>query len=92
MSALTGALDADVDLDDGVATVDLFDGDVCRLGEDGDDWWGIVRDSGAFYWYDSTNDKLPEKFRIGQQAVRDLIRSALAGDTIVRPELPGVAP
>ena len=92
MSAHSGALEADVDLESNVATIDLFDDGECRLGQDGDDWWGIIREGDAFYWYDSTNDRLPEKFRIGEQAVRDLIRSALAGDVIVHPEPQGVAP
>lgn len=94
MSAHSGAFEADVDLESNVATIDLFDDGECRLGEDGDDWWGIVSEDGAYYWVDTRDlpGIRPMRFRIGEQAVRDLIRSALAGDIVVHPEPPEVAP
>lgn len=88
MSAQTGALEVEIDLDENVATVDLFDDDECRLWEDEHGWRGFRREAEAYYWIDTRYDRdrdLTAKVRVSEGAVQRTIQAYLAGKPVALP-------
>lgn len=85
MSALSQPLE--VDLDDGVATFDLFEDDECRLGTD-EHRWAAPCERGCLlpvrHSYDEELDLVAE-VHIGEGAVQTAIQRHLAGELVAAP-------